>query len=82
MLVIIGAKKTRRVSSWAEASQEVRREIERNNLDAPRLYRNAKFGLVLTENGEPVARVSPNGRVWPGTEYVAGSTSLYNPWEG
>jgi len=42
--------------------------------------RNWTNRIIRTADGEAVAYISYNGRVWAGMEYVAGQECLYNPY--
>ena len=48
------------VTSWAEASRTARAYIEKYNLGAG----NWPGAEIATFGGEPIARISYNGRVW------------------
>ena len=54
------------VSSFKEASQVCKDFIERNDLGSG----NWAGGLILDNNGNAIAHVSYNGRVWEGKEYT------------
>lgn len=36
--------------------------------------------IICTADGQPVAHISFNAKVWAGTEYVAGADPLYDPY--
>jgi hypothetical protein len=39
-----------------------------------------KNRIICTADGQPVAHISFNAKVWAGTEYVAGAEPLYDPY--
>lgn len=73
MRVFLSRIKAVEVASYAEASAEVRKHIEKNDLGAGCSSSAPAFtgGEILNASGEQIAHVSYNGRVWPGSKHDA-----------
>jgi len=67
------------VADYAAASAQFLAAQDRIGYRGPEDRTVYPRSAILRQNGVAVARISQNGRVWAGTEYVAGAASLYDP---
>lgn len=73
-------RRTYPFASFADTSHAYRAAIEATNATASgETGPLAPRCTIHAADGEQIAYVSYNGRVWAGTDYVAGSTPLYAP---
>jgi hypothetical protein len=72
MFLQIG-KRRYQVASFENASQMFCKARDASGYGASKI----KSPLIVDENGVPIARVSYNGRVWAGAEYVPDAVPLY-----
>ena len=78
MFLKIG-RKLHEVASFEQASLMVcaaRDELDRRTGLASSAFKNP---LIVDESGTAIGYVSYNGRVWPGSEYNADATPLFDP---
>lgn len=75
MILKVGSKKIP-VTGYAQASARFVFIKHAEDIKTGRIIRGAE---VLTDGGEFIARISQNGRVWAGREYVPGETAIYSP---